>query len=187
MADSIGAFLDEWAAAEQTGDTEWLETLLTGDFAGIGPLGFLSGRIGACGAGVGDGVDDSAPGCVHVRHLPMSPWLGSHVRLARTSPRSLARHDRAAQEELAAPDSPGLPPLPCSGEAGGPRGALPAESLGRLYVIRRLGEEQLRVICAGQVSIEARDRQQRCESRRWQAAVVLARSGPVIVVGPACG
>src|SRR5215470_19464725 len=45
MADSIGAFLDEWAAAEQTGDTEWLETLLTGDFAGIGPLGFLSGRI----------------------------------------------------------------------------------------------------------------------------------------------
>src|SRR5215469_12888329 len=44
VADSIGSFLDEWAAAEQTGDTGWLETLLTEDFAGIGPLGFILPR-----------------------------------------------------------------------------------------------------------------------------------------------
>jgi hypothetical protein len=89
---------------------------------------------------------------------PVSRWLlGSHVRLAGPAPRSLARHDRAPQEELAAPDAPGLPPLQRSGEAGGPRRALPAQSLGRLHLIRRLGEEQLRVIRAGQVRTEARD------------------------------
>ena len=44
MADSISSFLDEWSAAEQAGDTVRLETLLTGDFAGIGPLGFTLPR-----------------------------------------------------------------------------------------------------------------------------------------------
>ena len=51
MADSISSFLDEWSAAEQAGDTVRLETLLTGDFAGIGPLGFT---------------------------LPRQAWLGRH-------------------------------------------------------------------------------------------------------------
>jgi serine/threonine protein kinase len=45
MADGIGCFLDRWSAAEQSGDTRRLETLLTGDFAGIGPLGFTLSRI----------------------------------------------------------------------------------------------------------------------------------------------
>ena len=44
MADSIGSFLDQWAAAEQAGDTGQLDTLLAGDFAGIGPLGFTLPR-----------------------------------------------------------------------------------------------------------------------------------------------
>ncbi len=44
MADNIQAFLDEWSAAEQAGDTERLETLLTDDFAGVGPLGFILPR-----------------------------------------------------------------------------------------------------------------------------------------------
>ena len=44
MADIIGSFLDQWAAAEQAGDTERLDALLVGDFAGIGPLGFTLPR-----------------------------------------------------------------------------------------------------------------------------------------------
>ena len=40
MTDSIQTFLDLWSAAEHTGDTERLDALLAGDFAGIGPLGF---------------------------------------------------------------------------------------------------------------------------------------------------
>jgi ketosteroid isomerase-like protein len=44
MTDSIQTFLDQWSAAEQAGDTGRLDTLLTGDFAGIGPLGFTLPR-----------------------------------------------------------------------------------------------------------------------------------------------
>ena len=40
MTDSIQTFLDQWSAAEHTSDTERLDALLAGDFAGIGPLGF---------------------------------------------------------------------------------------------------------------------------------------------------
>jgi hypothetical protein len=39
MADSIQAFLDDWSAAEQDGDTERLEALLTGDFTVRATLG----------------------------------------------------------------------------------------------------------------------------------------------------
>jgi ketosteroid isomerase-like protein len=41
MADSVQTFLDEWTAAERSGDTESLQLLLTEDFAGVGPLGFI--------------------------------------------------------------------------------------------------------------------------------------------------
>ena len=128
-----------------------------------------------------------APGGCSLPRTPISHWLDSHIRLAWPSPRSLARHDCAAQEELAAPDSPRLPPLPCSGQAGGPPRALPAQSLGRLHVIRQLGEEQPRFIRAGQVRTEARNWQQRREPRRWRAAVLLARPAPVTLAWPACG
>ena len=44
MTDSIDSFLDQWSAAEQAGDTQQLDGLLTDDFAGIGPLGFILPR-----------------------------------------------------------------------------------------------------------------------------------------------
>ena len=44
MADSIGCFPGQCSAAEQSGDTRRPETLLTGDFAGTGPLGFTASR-----------------------------------------------------------------------------------------------------------------------------------------------
>ena len=50
------------------------------------------------------------------------------------------------------PRLPRAPAAPVLRRRRWPRRALPAQSLGRLHVIRRLGEEQLRVICAGQVS-----------------------------------
>jgi ketosteroid isomerase-like protein len=44
MIDSIEAFLDQWSAAEQAGDSQRLDGLVTEDFAGIGPLGFTLPR-----------------------------------------------------------------------------------------------------------------------------------------------
>ena len=44
MTDSIDSFLGQWSAAEQAADTGRLEKLLTDDFAGVGPLGFILPR-----------------------------------------------------------------------------------------------------------------------------------------------
>lgn len=44
MPEHIHAFLSEWTTAERTGDVEILATLLTDDFSGVGPLGFVLPR-----------------------------------------------------------------------------------------------------------------------------------------------
>ena len=44
MTEQIDSFLSEWTAAEQAAATEKLATLLTDDFYGVGPLGFVLSR-----------------------------------------------------------------------------------------------------------------------------------------------
>jgi ketosteroid isomerase-like protein len=41
MSNSIDSFLSTWANAERTGNAGTLEALLTPDFYGVGPLGFI--------------------------------------------------------------------------------------------------------------------------------------------------
>ena len=44
MPEHIHAFLSQWTDAEHAGDAETLATLLTDDFSGVGPLGFVLPR-----------------------------------------------------------------------------------------------------------------------------------------------
>jgi hypothetical protein len=44
MSEPIHMFLSEWTAAELAGDAEKLEALLSDDFYGVGPLGFVLPR-----------------------------------------------------------------------------------------------------------------------------------------------
>ena len=77
--------------------------------------------------------------------------LRGHVGLARTPARTLMRHDRAGHQQLAAPDTRGLPALKRACQAGDPGPASPAHGLRLLHILRRLCEEQLRVLPAGKI------------------------------------
>jgi ketosteroid isomerase-like protein len=44
MTDRINAFLTEWTDAERAGDSKTIATLLTDDFCGVGPFGFVLPR-----------------------------------------------------------------------------------------------------------------------------------------------
>jgi hypothetical protein len=59
--------------------------------------------------------------------------------------RTLARHHSALHEELGSPDSPGLPTLQSCCQACITDWAVRAHGLGHLHVVRRIGEEKLRV------------------------------------------
>ena len=59
MADDIDMFLSAWTAAELAGDTEKLGDLLTDDFYGVGPLGFVLPRPAWLGRH-GQGLDYEA-------------------------------------------------------------------------------------------------------------------------------
>src|SRR5205823_6351013 len=77
---------------------------------------------------------------------------GRDFGLARAPPGALARDDLATQEKFSAPDSPRLTALYSAGEARDPDRALSAQGLGHLNIGWRLGEEQIRVLHAGQVT-----------------------------------
>jgi hypothetical protein len=64
------------------------------------------------------------------------PGSGGLLVLAGTPTRTLAGNHHSLEEELSAPDSPGLPPLQCSGEAEIPDRAVLAQRLGELDVGR---------------------------------------------------
>src|SRR5262249_7632603 len=128
-----------------------------------------------------------APGGCSLPRTPISRWLGSHIRLAWPSPRSLARHDRAAPEELAAPDSPRLPPPAGPAPAGGPPRAPRPQRLGLPPATRHLGEARPRFPRAGRARPGAPNGRRRGDPRRWRAAVLLARPAPVTLAWSACG
>jgi len=71
---------------------------------------------------------------------------GGLLVLARAPTRTLSGDDYSLQEQLSAPDAPGLSPLQRTGEAEIADGAVQAQRLGELDVGRRLGEPQVRVV-----------------------------------------
>src|SRR5260370_16857447 len=77
--------------------------------------------------------------------------LRGRLRLARPAAGPLARHHYPVQKQFAAPDAPRLTALERAGQAGDPHLAATAERLGPLDVHRGFGEEQFRVVGAGQV------------------------------------
>src|SRR5580693_9448894 len=96
------------------------------------------------------------------RHAPGPPrWhahstkgpthLGGHVDLAGASAGTLARDDHAGDQQFTAPDTPRLSAPERPGQAGHPDPAALAQGFGLLYILRRLGEEQLRVLAAGKI------------------------------------
>src|SRR5690606_9952386 len=71
---------------------------------------------------------------------------GDVLRLARPATTPLAGHHDTVDEDLAAPDAPGLVALEGAGEAALDEGAGAAERLGLLDLRAVLGEPQLRVV-----------------------------------------
>jgi hypothetical protein len=107
MADSIGCFPGQWSAAEQSGDSRRPETLLTGDFAGIGPLGFTPSRIRE--------LARNGPAHEHRAHLPAGRSGGNGGEPMKRAP-STGRNEIAA----------------CAGRSGQNGPAAPGRFSGRL-------------------------------------------------------
>src|SRR5690606_13311221 len=88
--------------------------------------------------------------------------------LARPAPAPLARDDAAVDEDLAAPDAPGLTALERTGEARRLERAVDAERLGPLDVVAALGEPEVEVVgvLAGQRQVGLGGRGRRRPARR---------------------
>src|ERR1700760_150496 len=126
------------------------------------------------------------------------PPLSGHLRLTGTPARALAGHDLAPQKQLAAPDAPRFPALQPSREARQASRAVLAHGLRLLHILRRLGEEQLRVLRARKIQArwvrgggEVRHRPvYHLEPRRFVASdgghPPLHRCHPLSLAGPSC-
>jgi ketosteroid isomerase-like protein len=86
MDDSIGSFLEQWAAAECAGDTAALDKLLTEDFVGIGPLGFALPKAAWVGRH-GQGLHYDA---FTVDEVQVRTWGDVAVAVARDAQRGTA-------------------------------------------------------------------------------------------------
>jgi hypothetical protein len=136
MPTSIDSFLAQWADAERDGDTDQLDLLLTGDFLGVGPLGFVLPKNAWTARFAGGLAYQSfdleevqarlhgeaavvtarqlAPGTLGGRPLPFEA-----VRATLTAVRPAERWQMAGIHMSFIAGTPGAPPVPAVGQDRG--------------------------------------------------------------------
>jgi ketosteroid isomerase-like protein len=133
---TIDSFLDEWTSAERAGDTSALAALLTDDFTGVGPLGFVlpkaawlarhqQGALSYQAFGF-DQTQSRVHGDAAVitgRHLASGAYQGNPVpeavRATLTLVSDTGRWKLAAIHMSFIAGTPGAPPIPGAARSGG--------------------------------------------------------------------